>query len=574
MTVALVLAAEADAGMCGQLAALGVRRVDLAGSGAYGAGLLTVAAAARVAGERVMLCVGDGPVPGEVLARLIDAGGTAAFTGRTGGTGGTGRTGGTSGSMGVLVVDAPDLDALADAALSVATTSHKDPDPIGALITELARLGVPTLVLDADPAAAGAVARLLADPVAQHISQWALARDLAPSSLAGISAGLGLIAAAWFTESSLSAKAIAIAALLAAFMAGRAASLVAASGRWSNTAQSCLAMDWLSTAAALSIELAIYAGLAFRVGTLGTWRLAMAAMGMLAVRTLAELCYDRAAQRRSLRRSALNRFEQVITLPAGERYLLIAVTVLFASPRVTFLALLGWGVVAAAYVLAGRVFGQALLTAVAGDSAAVAGDSAAVAGVKAEGIDDLPAYRDDGIASHWIGSIVQGRLPPLLAAVVGLLVTSVLAALGMANLPGILVLTPVEAMLLAGLGSWHPHDGPWDWLAPPLLLAGEFVFIAALGLAQQVPPVAVAALLAAVVLRHVDVAFRARHAVGISVDSFGLGWDGRMLLLGLAALSEVVPFAYYGLAGYLWLLFAWDFLGGWLTDTEVDRGYA
>src|ERR1700722_5550982 len=109
MTVALALAAEADAGMCGQLAALGVRRVDLAGSGAYGAGLLTVAAAARVAGERVMLCVGDGPVAGEVLARLIDAGGTAAFTG------------GATGKMGILVVDAPDLNALADAAMSVAT---------------------------------------------------------------------------------------------------------------------------------------------------------------------------------------------------------------------------------------------------------------------------------------------------------------------------------------------------------------------------------------------------------------------------------------------------------------------
>ena len=50
----------------------------------------------------------------------------------------------------------------------------------------------------------------------------------------------------------------------------------------------------------------------------------------------------------------------------------------------------------------------------------------------------------------------------------------------------------------------------------------------------------------------------------------------RLVLLewGLAALSEVVPFAYYGLAGYLWVLFAWDFLGGWLPDTEVDRGFA
>ena len=33
MTVALVLAGEADAGLCGQLAALGVRRVDVLSAG-------------------------------------------------------------------------------------------------------------------------------------------------------------------------------------------------------------------------------------------------------------------------------------------------------------------------------------------------------------------------------------------------------------------------------------------------------------------------------------------------------------------------------------------------------------
>ncbi len=68
MTVALVLAGnldEADAGqqqmLCGQLAALGVRRVDAAERS--GPGLLTVAAAARAAGDRVLICVGAEPVP-------------------------------------------------------------------------------------------------------------------------------------------------------------------------------------------------------------------------------------------------------------------------------------------------------------------------------------------------------------------------------------------------------------------------------------------------------------------------------------------------------------------------------
>jgi hypothetical protein len=548
LTVALVLAAEADAGMWGQLAALGVRRVDLAGSGPYGPGLLTVAAAARVAEERVLICVGDGPVPGEVLARLLAVGGTAAFTGHSEQT---------ATAAGVLVVDAADLDALAEAALSVATSSHTEPDALGALISELASRGVTTRVLDDAPAADGVFAPLIADPIGHRIARWALGRELSPAAMMCISAGFGLIAAAWFTESPLTSKAVAIVALLTAFVTTRAASLVAADARWRYSPLGGPAMDWLGTAAGLFTEFAVYAGLAYATDSMQTWRLAMAAMGMLAVRTMAEMSYDRASRHR--RRPVLHRFEQVITLTTGERYLVIAGTALFTTSNVTFFVLLGWGVLAIGYLLAGRIFGSALLAHVLGDTIATPQAT--------EGIDDLPAYRDDGAMARWIGSSVQGRLPPLLAAAVGLMVTSVLAALGMANLPGILILTPVEAMLLASLGSWHPHDGRWDWLAPPLLLAGEFVFVAALGLAQQVPPVVIMALLAAVVLRHVDVASRARSGVGISADLYGLGWDGRMLLLGLAALSEVVPFAYYGLAGYLWLLFAWDFLGGWLTDT-------
>ena len=112
MTVAVVLAAQPDAGLRGQLAALGVRRVDAAERA--GPGLLTVAAAARAAGERVLICVGDDWVPENILARLLGAGGTAAFAGpqspdtreRSGG--------------GALVVDTPDLDELAGAAESLA----------------------------------------------------------------------------------------------------------------------------------------------------------------------------------------------------------------------------------------------------------------------------------------------------------------------------------------------------------------------------------------------------------------------------------------------------------------------
>jgi hypothetical protein len=226
----------------------------------------------------------------------------------------------------------------------------------------------------------------------------------------------------------------------------------------------------------------------------------------------------------------------------------IAVTSVFFGPRLTFLVLLGWGGLAAGYLLAGQIARSA---------------RAPDAAWPEDGV--LPAYRGDGALSSWIGALVDGRLPPLPPVLVGLLVTGVLAALGLANLPGILVLTPVEAMMLAALGARHPHDGRLDWLVPALLLTGEGVFLAALGLDRGVTPWLVFALLAAVVVRHIDLACRARAGLGIPADIYGLGWEGRMLLVGVAAVAGIVPLAYVVLSGYLWLLFIWDFLSEWLA---------
>ena len=289
-------------------------------------------------------------------------------------------------------------------------------------------------------------------------------------------------------------------------------------------------------------------------GTAGVWRLAIAAMLVLAVRRMAELGYEHTARAPGFLfpRSVLRTLEQALTFPAGERFAVIVVTSVFFGPRLTFLVLLGWGVLAAGYVLAG-------------DAARSADLSRSVRG-------GLAAYRGDGKVSRWIGGLVQGRLPPLPPVLVGLFVTGVLAGLGLGNLPGILVLTPVEAMMLAALGARHPHDGRLDWLVPALLTAGEGVFLAALGLSHHVAAWLVFTLLAAVVMRHVDLAFRARVGRGLPADVFGLGWEGRMLLAGFAALAGLVPLAYALLSGYLWVLFIWDFLSGWLRSTDGDDG--
>jgi Family of unknown function (DUF5941) len=585
MTYALVLATKADA-LYGQLAALGVRGV--AAAERTGPGLLTVAAAARAAGERVLICVGDDDaVPEEVLASLLETAGTAAVTGvqarttRSAPSHPEQRPPRAWADGGALVVDPPDLDALAAAAESLAA-AQAAPAAVGALVGELTRRGVTVRILDAGPDGDGAVAQLIADPAARDIARWAGARDLTPAALYGISLGFGLLSAVWFSELAIRSKILAIVTLLASFTVNRAGSQLAATGRKGRIRP---AVIWLAAASGLLTEVAVYAALAVSsglvsqnapgglgypaglngifgsalrdstiaswagAGQVGVWRLAVAALLMLGVRWLAELCYEGTlpVPGKIFPRSAKRVLGQIVTLPAGERFVVIAVTAVLFGPRLTFLVLLAWGVVAAGYAWAAHL-ARSVGTPRAGDG--------------------LSGYRDDGIISRGLGTLARGILPPFPPLLVGLAVTCVLAVLGLTNLPGLLVLAPVVAMLPAALGARHRHGGRLDWLVPPLLLASEGIYLAALGFSYQVSSPLIFALLAAVVMRHADIAYRAMLGRALPADTFGFGWEGRMLVAGLAALAHIVPAAYAVLSGYLWLLFCWDFLSGWLKSTN------
>ena len=329
-----------------------------------------------------------------MLARLLGAGGTAAFTGVNAvpippARPAPGRPQAAL-AAGALVVDTPDLDALAQSAESLAAT-HAGPAAVSALIGELSDRGVKVRMLDAGPDSEGAVAQLLVDPAARDMARWAAWRKLTPAALYGISLGLGLVAAVWFAELAVRAKLLAVAALAGSFLFARAGSLLAATSREGRVRP---AVSWLGGACGLLTELAVYAGLAVSsglaassgldgsqagvaglngpfgyalqntvvaswggAGTAGVWRLAIAAMLVLAVRRMAELGYEHTARAPGMlfSRSVLRTVEQALTLPAGERFVVIVVTSVFFGPRLTFLVLLGWGVLAAGYVLAGQM---------------------------------------------------------------------------------------------------------------------------------------------------------------------------------------------------------------------------
>lgn len=542
---------ESAAAFNEQLAALGVSRVDAADRDGHG--MLTVAAAARAVGDPVLICAGMPPTA--ELARLIRTPGTAAVAGY--------------GSHGALLVSPDDLEDLADAAEELATDHTRNTDPVGALLGELARRGVTVRVVDA--AADSQIAELVTDPAAADVAGWARERELTPIALYGFSLCLGLVSAMWFSELALRAKAFAIIALFAAFVTARAGHMLdvtirAAGGRRAPAA------SWLRLAGAIITEFGLYAGIAASAaitpsagdglsgifggalkttlvvnlggqGAAGVWRLAVTAMVFLAVRQMADRCAAIAEIRPDP-----SRFARLICLPAGERLTLLCASVVFVGSRFAFLVLLAWGAVAFGYVLT-SVF-------------TVRNADTLPAGAGRE----IAACRGDGPFSLWIGGLAAGGIPPLLPLAVGLLVTCMLTALGLGNLPGILVLAPVVAMLLAALGSRHPHNGTRDWLVPATLHAAEFLYLAALAFAHDVSAPVTFALMAAVVLLHFELACRARiwPSGRASADDVGLGWEGRMIAAGLAAFFGIVPLAYAIIAGWLWLNLLRDFATVWV----------
>ncbi|WP_214109904.1 DUF5941 domain-containing protein [Acrocarpospora catenulata] len=175
-------------------------------------------------------------------------------------------------------------------------------------------------------------------------------------------------------------------------------------------------------------------------------------------------------------------------------------------------------------------------------------------------------YRDDGPLSRAMGAMVAGQLPPLPPVIAALFVTGILLGVGIAGTDGLAVFAPLVALLLAGPGSSHRHDGRLDWLVPPLLRITEYGFIALVGFAHGVPALIIMVLLGAIVFHHYDTVYRIRQHVYLPhwLSTAGLGWEGRMIMVAVGGLvSSAAMFVL--LALYLWALFCWESLGCWLA---------
>jgi phosphatidylglycerophosphate synthase len=333
---------------------------------------------------------------------------------------------------------------------------------------------------------------------------------------------------------------------------------------------------WLDTMADRAKEYAVYAGLAAgaeRAGLPYAWPLAITAIVLQTVRHMSDTWYgalhDEAAARQAVGTAgnadagggigarlsqASNRVQadtgsaaywlkRIVVFPIGERWALIAVLAALGNGRLALAAVVGWGLLAAGYTSALRALRSLSMRVGVLDTV------------------DTSRHRDDGPLVRAVLSAARVNAPLATAGLAAVAALALVLGLLTGRVPGgtgwggwsagdlrvdLVRAGPAAAWLLvatalvlgAGLAARARHDGPLDWLVPAALRAAEYLMVVAVGLVCSVPPPVVYLLLFVLALRHYDLTARMeKGAPGGSAARARLGWDGRVVLLVLAALT-------------------------------------
>jgi hypothetical protein len=488
----------------------------------------------------------------------------------------------------------------------------------------------------------------------RRMAGWAVRRSLAPNSATGISLALGLCAAAWFSAGTRPGNIRGALALVAGYLAWRAARWLAGPAVAAVSGSARAGAGTLAELGGAVSDCAVYAGLAvggYEARWTGTWELAAAVVIAAAVRRTAVACDGHVAGVAGDGNPLGSALRGFLAFSPGGRVAVIVVAAPVWGAHAALLILLEWGIIATAYVITGRGpdrvavadaakpfsqagrapavgspvrFGSSAradlparadsppaadsrtgMDSTAREHALAPGDSPVRMGspglstsaaltrlasgtgqpenplapagspdsattlelmmrreparqrepkprtvLDPRALATIAAYRDDGAAAVWLSRVVRGQFVPLPPAVAGLAATSFLAWLGMRNLPGLLLLTPLVVMLLAAFGSGHPHNGRLDWLVPAVLMVGQLMYIAAIGFSFGVWAPVTFTLCALIALRYVDLARRDRQNPAQAAET-RLGWEGRMLAVGVGAMLGITAVAYVALAAYV-----------------------
>ena len=209
----------------------------------------------------------------------------------------------------------------------------------------------------------------LVTPYSKRIARWAAGRRIAPTGVTFFSIVLGLVAAVLFGLGARPALIGGAVLLQLAFVADCVdGQLARYSGRTSAFGA------WLDAVGDRLKEYAVYAGLA--VGSVREFddavgQLALAALALQMFRHTVDFGYAArlpphaavpsgrvAAVHDPVAKSPTSItywFKRSLVLPIGERFALISLMVALSTPRLTFVVLLGWGLLAAAYGLVGKI---------------------------------------------------------------------------------------------------------------------------------------------------------------------------------------------------------------------------
>ncbi|MEW9531607.1 DUF5941 domain-containing protein [Microbispora sp. NPDC049125] len=185
----------------------------------------------------------------------------------------------------------------------------------------------------------------------------------------------------------------------------------------------------------------------------------------------------------------------------------------------------------------------------------------------------LLAYRDDGpLVTALKGRLGRG-LPPVPTTLVALLVIVALAVTGKLEDGPILVVPALVLIVLVLPTRARDHLGRFDWLTPPLLRATEFLTIILLGLATGTPKWLLFVLIYVIGYHTYDTVYRTRQSIWPPAWLFqaGLGWELRLLILGVGAATGLLTPVAAVLTAYLLVLFSVESILSWV---RLDKASA
>ncbi|WP_263654865.1 DUF5941 domain-containing protein [Nonomuraea aurantiaca] len=185
----------------------------------------------------------------------------------------------------------------------------------------------------------------------------------------------------------------------------------------------------------------------------------------------------------------------------------------------------------------------------------------------------LLAYRDDGPLVHALAGRIGKGIPPVPATLVALLAVVAVTVTGVLKPGPILLLPPLIVLLLVLPTAPRDHLGRLDWLTPPLLRGAEFLTIIAVGLAADVPKWLLFVLVYVVGYHTYDTVYRTRQSIWPPAWVFhaGLGWELRLLIIGVGAALGVLTPVLAVLTAYLFVLFAVESVTSWV---RLDKASA